>query len=188
MNLPAEHALYAAFALVLLLAVASDLRSQRIPNLLTFPAALAALVFHGIAGGWAGLWFGLAGLLLGLGLMLVPYTLGVMGAGDVKLAAAAGAVLGWKAAVSVLLLTGIAGAAYALLMFAVHHRWSKEWLARVWGMLTLYVRTRQWVRVPPSEREAAFRKPKLCYGVAIAAGCLWTIGSLVWTGSLPISV
>ena len=76
------------------IACAIDLRTRRIPNALTFGAAAAALVFHFAAGGLSGLAIGSAGWLAGAAMLLVPYALGGMGAGDVKLLAALGAWLG----------------------------------------------------------------------------------------------
>ena len=43
----------AAVALVLLASV-GDIRTRRIPNVLTFGAALLALLVHGVTGGWSG--------------------------------------------------------------------------------------------------------------------------------------
>ncbi len=78
----------------LIIAVVTDLKDQRIPNWLTFTLALAGLAFHGVTGGLDGLGFSLIGLAIGLGVMLPPYLIGVMGGGDVKLMAAVGACLG----------------------------------------------------------------------------------------------
>lgn len=63
--------------LLLALAIAaSDLHSRRIPNYLTFGGALAGLFYQTVFFGWSGLGQGLFGLLLGLGLLLIPYILG----------------------------------------------------------------------------------------------------------------
>ena len=81
--------------LLLSLAMAGwDLKSKRIPNELTLGGALAGLGFQLGFHGLPGLWDGLAGWGLGFGLLMVPYCLGGMGAGDVKGGAALGAWLG----------------------------------------------------------------------------------------------
>jgi prepilin peptidase CpaA len=71
-----------------------DLRSRRVPNLLTMPLACAGLLLA--ATGASGLTFtdALFGCVVGLGLMLPLHVLGGTGAGDVKLMAAFGALLG----------------------------------------------------------------------------------------------
>ncbi len=71
-----------------------DIRTRRIPNYLTLGTALAGLGFQLGCHGWNGLVSGLLGLFLGLGLLLIPYILEGMGAGDVKALAAMGAWLG----------------------------------------------------------------------------------------------
>jgi prepilin peptidase CpaA len=78
----------------LLYAVLTDLRSRRISNRLTFPAMLLGLVANTALDGWGGLQHSALGWAAGLGIMLIPFVLGAMGAGDVKLLAAIGAVKG----------------------------------------------------------------------------------------------
>lgn len=80
-----------------------DVRERRIPNFLVFPAVAAGLVLNGVRG-WSGIGFSLAGILAGLGLLLVPYLFRVMGAGDVKFLGAIGAFVGSWGAVRVILI------------------------------------------------------------------------------------
>jgi prepilin peptidase CpaA len=68
-----------------------DLRTRRIPNSLTLGTALVGLGFQWGYGGWGGLVNGLGGLAVGFGLLVLPYALGGVGAGDVKALAALGA-------------------------------------------------------------------------------------------------
>jgi prepilin peptidase CpaA len=51
---------------VALAACVTDLRSHRIPNLLTVSGAAAALVFHVVSSGWTGVGVALGGWLVGL--------------------------------------------------------------------------------------------------------------------------
>jgi prepilin peptidase CpaA len=95
-------------------ACVTDLRSRRIPNVLTFGAALAALIFHTINSGAAGLLTALAGWGLGVAVFFLPFALGGMGGGDVKLLGALGAWLGPGLTIWVALYTGIAGGILAL--------------------------------------------------------------------------
>jgi prepilin peptidase CpaA len=78
----------------LLYAVMTDLRSRRISNRLTFPAMLLGVAANTAVGGWSGLQHSALGWAAGLGIMLIPFVLGAMGAGDVKLLAAIGAIKG----------------------------------------------------------------------------------------------
>ncbi|MBW8308903.1 MAG: prepilin peptidase, partial [Candidatus Paracaedibacteraceae bacterium] len=72
---------------ILLLSVKSDVTCRKIPNKLTFPVILWGLVSAGIFSGFNGILFSLGGFLVGLALFLIPFSMGGMGAGDVKLMA-----------------------------------------------------------------------------------------------------
>jgi len=113
MTMPMTYWIVLAVALV---ACATDLRSRRIPNLLTFGSAAAAIVFHGLSGGTDGLLAAGSGWLLGVAIFFLPFALGGMGAGDVKLLAALGAWLGPSMTIWLALYTGVAGGIAALVV------------------------------------------------------------------------
>src|SRR6188474_3847311 len=69
------------------LACVFDLRTRRIPNALTFGAALAALLFHRFTGGTEGAMLAAGGWVVGLFLFLPFFAMRGMGGGDVKLLA-----------------------------------------------------------------------------------------------------
>lgn len=85
-----------ALALLVLCAIAAvlDMRTRRIPNVLTVPFFLAGLVFQGVVNGWSGL--GNAGLafLFGFGSLYLLWLVGGGGGGDVKLMGAVSVWLG----------------------------------------------------------------------------------------------
>lgn len=80
-----------ALGLTLSIAAYTDWNEQRIYNKLLGPAFLSALMLHTYSGGITGLKLSLYGTFLGFILLLLPYFLGGMGAGDVKLLAVIGA-------------------------------------------------------------------------------------------------
>ncbi len=71
-----------------------DLRSRRLPNLLTVPFFLAGVTVHTVATGLPGLGFALGGFGVGFGILLVLWLIGGGGGGDVKMMGALGAWLG----------------------------------------------------------------------------------------------
>ena len=112
-----------ALALAVLLAgtgagAAIDLRTHRVPNALTLTLAGAGLALAAAGLGRVGVGAACAGGLLGLALMLPGYLLGGTGAGDVKLLAAAGTLLGPAGALWAFMFTTMVGGALALLAAA----------------------------------------------------------------------
>lgn len=90
---PSLIALLATLAVVWSAAWA-DFRTFKIPNVLSVSGAVLGLLVHAWDSGFAGLWLGLVGLGLGMGLLLPGYVVQSTGAGDVKLMGAVGALLG----------------------------------------------------------------------------------------------
>ena len=71
-----------------------DVRYSRLPNWFTLTGMAVGLVYHLISGGITGLFFSMLGLLTAGLIFLVLYLFRAMGAGDVKLFAAIGALVG----------------------------------------------------------------------------------------------
>jgi len=101
-------------SIVALAACVTDVRSRRIPNVLTFGAAAAAVGFHVAGAGLDGLGLAAAGWLVGTAVFLPIFLLGGMGAGDIKLMAALGAWLGPREALMVALYASLAGGVIAI--------------------------------------------------------------------------
>ena len=77
-----------------LLASWIDLRYHKVPNWLNLFIILSGFTAQAVFHGWMGLWQGLLGMLLGFGLLIIPWLMHAMGAGDVKLMAGIGVWLG----------------------------------------------------------------------------------------------
>lgn len=99
---------------VALTACVTDVRSRRIPNVLTLGGAAAALVFHAVTAEGAGIGTAAMGWLVGTAVFLPFFLLGGMGAGDVKLMAALGAWLGPAEAFAIAIYASLAGGVLAL--------------------------------------------------------------------------
>ncbi|MHA7964553.1 A24 family peptidase [Paenibacillus sp. CAU 1782] len=108
----------AAVSLLLLIAFASDLRTQKIPNGLNLIFFCAALLFFVCSEGMNGLKASLLGATAGFIPLLLLYWAKGIGAGDVKLFGAAGAWLGVLPVLQLMLYSFLyAGALAALLLF-----------------------------------------------------------------------
>jgi len=152
---------------ILIIAATIDIRVRKIPNLLTFPAMVAGLLYHSVANSWHGLIFSAEGLVLGIGLFLIPYLMGGMGAGDAKLMGAIGAIVGPKGVLMAALFTAVAGGIYALVVLLFNLQYFKGFIERNAIMLKAFAYTRNLIPIPADKSE---KKPRLCYGVAIAIG------------------
>jgi len=98
------------------LCIASDVRSRRIPNLLSGLGIAAGIALNAIHFGADGLLGSLAGLLVAGGALMVPFALGGIGGGDVKMMAAVGALLGPRVSFGALLV----GMALGGVIMAIH--------------------------------------------------------------------
>jgi len=166
------------FLIILLLSILSisaiiDYRAQKIPNLITFPTVIIALLYHFFTRGIDGLIFSTFGLATGIGLLIVPYMLGGMGAGDAKLMGAVGAILGSKSVFVAFLLTALIGGIYALITILFNRKQFKDFFKKQLITLKLFILTRKFIPDPVEESEG---KPRLCYGVAIALGTFIYMG------------
>ena len=157
---------------ILIIAAITDIRSQRIPNMLTFTTMVLSLLYHIQGSGLHGLLFSLSGLALGLAFFMLPYLMGGMGAGDVKLLGAVGAALGPKGVFVAALCTALVGGVYAAALLLIKYKDCKGLIARYTTTLKIYAATGELFTIPAGEDE---KPPKLCYGVAIAIGTLGAI-------------
>ena len=149
-----------------------DLRTRRIPNVLTFGAAAAAVCFHiatrGVDGGVASV----SGLVVGVALLFVPFALGSMGAGDVKLLGALGAWLGPGDTVWLALYTGVAGGVFGLVV-AARYGYLRQAYRNLW-LLLLYWRV-SGIRPMAELTLESGNGPRLAYAAPILAGTVATL-------------
>lgn len=114
---------------LLAVAAAADVGQRRVPNLVVAPLAAAGLGAQWASGGAGAAGSGLVAGVVVLAVLLLPWAKGLVGAGDVKLAAAAATWLGIGSVVPFLLFAGAAGVPVALAA-RVSHRLTLRRLAR----------------------------------------------------------
>jgi prepilin peptidase CpaA len=158
------------FLLTLLgLCSVSDFRTNKIPNMLTMPFTLFAIVFHSFNSGLNGFLFSTVGMMTGIGLLLTFYLMGGLGAGDVKLMGAVGSFLGAKAAVGAIFFIALIGGLYSLALILIRREVFRGFFHEKLRVLSSMVMLRHYI---PLQTETSGRKPRLKYGIAIALGTI----------------
>jgi prepilin peptidase CpaA len=157
-----SSAAFATLAVGVLIATVIDMRTRRIPNALTASMAGAGLGFAAAGLSGVSLTAAAIGFVLGLVLMLPGHLLGATGAGDVKLMAAVGTIVGPAMVVKAFLFAAIAGGVLAVIV-AVHRKRLGTTLAGTARMIATPNGARQEI----SSKTSASR---FAYGPAIAIG------------------
>lgn len=159
----------AALTVLLCLSVWFDLRSRRIPNVLTVAGLGVALLLRATWGVGA-LVDGVAGASLALVLALLPFAVGMLGGGDVKLLAAVGGFMGPGQLIGAFLAIALVGGVLALLE-ALRRRALGAVVSRSFGVVKYLALFGRSGYRPTLESEGVMTVP---YGLAIA------VGSLTW--------
>jgi prepilin peptidase CpaA len=119
---PPEKVLIVLLAMLIIGAIC-DIRSRKLPNWLTIGGVLLGFVINfGIGPPEGGVVFALQGFGAGFGIYMVLYVLRAMGAGDVKLMAAVGALVGWERWFGIFFMTAIVGGVMAIALVAARGR------------------------------------------------------------------
>ena len=118
----------AAIEVALIAAVATaaftDLRWRRIPNWLTVSTLAVGFLLNALICNpwWAGLWLAAKGFALAFGLNLLMYILRMTGAGDLKLMAAIGALVGCSDFLGIFVFNALIGGVLGLVLAATKRR------------------------------------------------------------------
>ena len=149
--------------------------------------------------GFEGLWFSFLGLLVGLAIFFIPFAMGAMGGGDIKLLGAVGAIQGWQFVLSAAIWAALAGGVMAIVWLIATGRFLSV-LKKMAGFIlapffsALYYRIRWgffnrasifFAKDDPEEKEPA----RIPYGVAIAMGVMvLLVTDLFYWGKLFLNV
>ena len=151
---------------VMILCAASDLATGKIYNQITYPAVVLGLVLAGVSGGVEELGWHAAGFSIGFIPFFILFLFKGMGGGDVKLMAAAGAIMGYPLIVAGLFHTILVGGVVAVSVMLWKGVLWRGLRNALWTMITwaLPVQTR---KLDPANSQ------KIPFGVAIALGSIW---------------
>ena len=91
-----------------------DVKYRRIPNAFVLATLISGLTFNVVMGGWRGGLYSIGGCVLAFILMFILHVFGAMGAGDVKLFAAVGSVIGAQLVLPTFVVVVLTGGLLAL--------------------------------------------------------------------------
>lgn len=147
-----------------------DVRYRRIPNAFVLATLAAGIAINGIFAGFPGVMASVSGCAFGFGLMFMLHVFGAMGAGDVKLFAAIGAVTGAHLVLPTFIVVILTGGLLAVVS-----------VIRAGMLLTTMHRVLQiFIGMLPGWQMPQFavpldRKHTIPYGVAITMGSIISI-------------
>jgi prepilin peptidase CpaA len=143
---------------------AIDLRTRRVPNPLTVLLAASGVAFAAFGVSGLTVAASLLGFFVGLLLMLPGHLVGATGAGDVKLFAAVGAIIGPAHIVTAFFYTALAGGVMALIVALRRRRLRRT----VGGTARLIVTA----AANAHEIESPLENNRFAYAPAIAVGAM----------------
>jgi prepilin peptidase CpaA len=152
---------------VLIICFITDVKSRKIYNKVIFPCIPFAFMAHFFVNGWNGVGSALLGFLLGLAILIIPYLLGGMGAGDVKLLALIGAFKGSSFVLTTAFYMALVGGLIAIVIILFQKGKVKELIYHFWAK-------KHGAELPIDKKLYSTTYP---YGVAIVAGALFALYS-----------
>jgi prepilin peptidase CpaA len=153
------------FTLALVVASVWDIRSRRIPNWLVITLAVLGVCYCALMQSpWSGISRAALGIVIGFGLWIPFYALGMLGAGDVKLFAAASGWLAPSQVLSAALVSALAGGVLSVIGLVLAHGWGLATLRVAHGMRDPKILATP-LAVPKGRRT-------LPYGLAMTVGLL----------------
>jgi len=129
--------------LILLISLYFDIKTRKIPNILLLISIILILALNTYTSSLNGLVNSLVGFFVGIVLLIIPFALGGIGAGDVKLLGVIGALKGSEFVLNTFVYAAIWGGAISFIILAYHRqllnlfKWILNVLVQVFWFLVL---------------------------------------------------
>ena len=150
-----------------------DVRYRRIPNWISVSGVVLGLILNAfLYPTWPGIFHSLKGLGLAFAVYFVLYALHAMGAGDVKLMSAIGAIVGWQNWFGIFIVTAIIGGLMAVILVVMRGRLKKT----LWNVGFILSEMKGGRPAYLSKQELDVKNPKalgLPHGAVIAVSTLF---------------
>ena len=161
----------------ILIATIFDWRQGRIPNWLTFSMILSGLAVNFLDHGVAGLEQSFLGLTFGILFLFIPFAIGGVGGGDVKLIGAIGSLLGPGLILKIFVVSAIFGGIFSLISM-VRRKVFRKTLIGIRDRLIYFALTKK----APQEEKWEQSKSRLAIPYAFAVCCGTILVLLVLRG------
>lgn len=159
---------YITLLILLAIAVAGDIRSYRICNLTIALGLVAGLVLNFTVGGFEGLAWSILAAIIPAVLLIVLFALRMLGAGDIKLFCAIGAIMGITFVLYTMAFSFLAGGIMAAGIMLVRGN-MKQRLGHIAAYLKTSFLTHSFI--PYTDFSDKSDGAKFHFSLAIAAGC-----------------
>ena len=159
---------YTILALLLIAAVVGDIRDYRIYNLPVALGLAAGLLLNLIAGSFEGFLWSLLAALIPAVLLMILFVLRMLGAGDIKLFCAIGAIMGVRFVLYAMAFSFLAGGIIAIGIMLVRGN-IRQRLGHISNYLKNWFLTRTFI--PYTDFGDKSDGAKFHFSLAIAAGC-----------------
>lgn len=137
--------------------------------MITIPVMIAGIGMNQIIDGKMGLIDSIAGILIAFGLLMIPFMIGGLGGGDVKLMMAIGAIMGFHFTLQTIVYTAIIGACIALGIIIPQKRCAKAFVNLKQYILSMIL-LQSLVKIDQVENQTYFP-----YGLPIAMGAFMAL-------------
>lgn len=157
---------------ILVISLVTDLRSGKIYNTVTMPSIIAGICLNAIAspgGAFVGFLNSFYGIALAIAVFILPYFIGALGAGDVKLLMAIGALKGHIFMFYAILAIGLVSFLLSAMVFAMDLMKNYKF-SGILNMAVIYFNNR--VMVSDDELKPLLKR-NLKFGVSIAFGTIF---------------
>ena len=158
-----------AIVIILIFCFLTDLIQKKIYNWTTLPGIGLGFLINGIFDGFSGLKSAGLGFAIGFGFLFIIFLVGGMGAGDVKLMGAIGAIKGYPFIISALVYSILVGGfiAFAVLV------WKKKFLRTERNIFFFLIsKIFPFIHSPGMNKEQMEKVP---FGIAIVIGTIWAM-------------
>jgi len=163
-----------------MVAVLFDLKFRKVPNALTFSMVAFGIILNVWTQGPSGIVFSSLGLVCGVFFLFLPFSVGGVGGGDVKLMGAVGSLLGAVMTFQIFLATAVFGGLISLYAMFRQKTFGKS-LQGIKDRILYFMITRKVVPETPSATRT--ESSGIPYACAIFCGTLFVL--VLFKGGLP---